>query len=53
MKIFQAFLMIIANISVKIAIQKKITYRVYNSLEFQIQKADLLANAHLHLFGEA
>lgn len=34
-------------------IQKKITYRVYNSLEFQIQKADLLANAHLHLFGEA
>jgi len=28
MKIFQAFLMIIANISVKIAIQKKITYNV-------------------------
>ena len=34
-------------------IQKKITYHLYNSLEFQIQKADLLAHAHLHLFGEA
>ena len=34
-------------------IQKKITYHLYNSYEFQIQKADLLANAHLHLFGEA
>ena len=34
-------------------IQKKISYQLYSSLEFQIQKANLLANAHLHLFGEA
>ena len=34
-------------------IQKKISYQLYSSFEFQIQKANLLANAHLHLFGEA
>ena len=34
-------------------IQKKISYQLYSSYEFQIQKTTLLNQAHLHLFGEA
>ncbi len=34
-------------------IQKKISYQIYSTYEFQIQKTTLLNQAHLHLFGEA